>query len=76
MWAKLGHFRPGFILWAKCVFENIVLSKRIIKIGVSSLFVFEKKVVSKIFRGYYLGQVGHVYVATNLAQMRTPTWPR
>ena len=33
-----------------------------------------KKAARKHFRGYYLGQVGHFYVATNLAQITPPKW--
>ena len=62
------------IIWAKFAFLKTLFAKNTIKIGVSALF-FEKKSVHKNFQSYYLGQVDHFYVATNLAQIITLTWP-
>ena len=63
------------IIWAKFVFLITLFAKNTIKIGISAFF-FEKKSVHKNLQSYYLGQVGHFYVATNLAQIITLTWPR
>ena len=45
------------------------------KIGASAHFCW-KKVARPNFGCSHLSQVGHFYVATNLAQMITSTWPR
>ena len=63
------------IVWAKFVL-NTVCQKALQK-GVGGFSAFLKnKVAHQTFRWYYLGQVGHLYVATNFAQIITPTWPR
>ena len=63
------------LLSGPSLFFNTVCKKHYKNRGFST-FCFEKKSVHKNLKGYHLGQVGHFYVATNLAQIITLTWPR
>ena len=67
---SLGVFKV--IVWAKFVFLKTLFATKHYR---NRDFSFKKN-VHKNFQSYYLGQVGHVYVPTNLAQIITLTWPR
>ena len=72
IWAKFGQFEC-YYLGQVCSLTNTVCQKRY-KIGVSTLFLTNKSCGK--FLTDYLAQVGHFYVAPNLAQIITFTWPR
>ena len=58
IWAKFGLLRC-YYLGQVCFLQNTGLSNNTIKIGVSAVFFFEKKIARANLRCYYLGQVGH-----------------
>ena len=60
---------PGPSLFSKCVYQKHY------KIGF--LHTFRRAAAAQCkLRCYYLGRVGHLYVATNVDQIIAPTWPR
>ena len=73
IWAKFGVFHSYYL--GQVHFLKHCLQKQYKNRGLSA-FLKKTESVHKNLQGYYLGQVGHFYVATNLAQIVTLTWPR
>ena len=57
IWSKFGPFGSYYLVQV-CFFLKHRLPKNTIKIGVSALFFWNKKIVHKNFGSYYLVQVG------------------